>query len=133
MSLAGIAATSFFSGAFAPSGPAKLEQARQEFQQLGQDLQTGNLARAQTDFKNLRQDAGSVTHHHYSYLHANGETGQNSITRVLDQLGQALQVGNLSTAKQSYASLVEDFQQLNPGTGPDGGYVPVPGFVNISA
>ena len=56
MSIAGIAASSFFSGAIAQSAHTKVKQAQQDFQRLGQDLQAGNLARAQADLTALQKD-----------------------------------------------------------------------------
>lgn len=38
MSLAGIAATSFFAGALAPGGHSRTQHIQQDLQQLGQDL-----------------------------------------------------------------------------------------------
>src|SRR6266851_2962962 len=60
MSIAGIAASSFFSGAIAQSAHTKVKRAQQDFQQLGQDLQAGNLEQAQADLTALQKDFPKV-------------------------------------------------------------------------
>jgi type II secretory pathway pseudopilin PulG len=89
MSIAGIAASSFFSGAIAQSTQAKFKQAQQEFQQLGQDLEAGNLAQAQTDLAALQKDFPKATG-------AAPGAAQNDSRRAgpgLQQLSQDLQAG----------------------------------------
>jgi hypothetical protein len=54
MSVAGILSSGLFNYA-AQSVNNNVQQFRQEFQQLGQDLQSGNLSAAQTDFATLQQ------------------------------------------------------------------------------
>ena len=81
---------------------AQMQQFRQEFQQLGQDLQSGNLSAAQTDFAALQQvqQSGSTS-----------STQSNSpIAQEFNQLSQDLKAGNLSAAQQDYATLQQDFQ-----------------------
>lgn len=69
------------------------QQLRQEFTQLGQDLSSGNLTQAQTDFVTLSQAASS-------------QFGSNSpIAKTLNAIGQALQSGSLSSAQQAFGSL----------------------------
>ena len=64
-----------------------------QFQQLGQDLTAGDLAKAQTDFVTLSQAATS-------------QFGSSSpIGQMLNTISQALQSGNLSAAQQAFASL----------------------------
>jgi outer membrane protein assembly factor BamD (BamD/ComL family) len=91
----------------------------QEFSQLSQDLQAGNLSAAQSDFATLQQDFQSQAsqthghHHHHGGGEGQGQGGQ--IGQLLSQLGQALQSGNLSSAQQAYSSLLQDFQQFGQG------------------
>ncbi|MGA8311668.1 MAG: hypothetical protein WB755_16665 [Terriglobales bacterium] len=69
----------------------------QAFKQLSQDLQSGNVSAAQQDFATIQQDVqsqGAQGHHHH---HGGGGSGPSGITQLLDQLGQALQSGNLSS------------------------------------
>ncbi len=77
----------------------------QEFNQLGQDLQSGNLTAASQDYAQLQQDfqtAGAEHHHHHHHQ------GGNQISQLLNQLGQDLQSGDLSDAQQAYATLQQN-------------------------
>ena len=58
MSVAGILSSSLFNYSI-QSAQSKLQQSRQVFQQLGQDLQSGNLPAAQTDFAALQPSGSS--------------------------------------------------------------------------
>jgi len=87
----------------------------QAFAQLAKDLQSGNLSAAQEDFAAIQQDmqsspgqAGGRHHHHH---HGGGAGGENAISSLFSQLGQALQSRDLSTAQQVYSTLQLDFQQ----------------------
>lgn len=96
----------------------------QAFNQLAQDLQSGNLSAAQQDYTAIQQDfqnqaaqAGSQFsqsqgvhgHHHH---HGGGDNDGSEISQLFDQLGQALQSGDLSTAQQVFSTLQQDFQQF---------------------
>lgn len=89
----------------------------QIFGQLGQDLQSGNVSAAQNDFTDIMkeiQNGGSQVHHHHH--HRSGGSGQtNAVQNDLNQLGQALQAGNLSAAQQAYTSIQSDLQQIGVG------------------
>jgi soluble cytochrome b562 len=95
----------------------------QAFNQLATDLQAGNLSAAQQDFSTIQQDfqnqrpqmQGARTHGHHH--HGGEESGMNQINQLLDQLGQALQSGNLSTAEQVFSSLQQEFQQFSQSNG----------------
>lgn len=80
-------------------------QLQQEFQQLGQDLQSGNLSGAQADFSTLQQIApgGSTA----------ATTSSNSISQEFTQLGQDLKSGNLSAAQQDYSKVQQDYQSAH--------------------
>jgi len=90
----------------------------QAFNQLAEDLQSGNLSAAQKDFATIQQDfqnqaaqsqaqaAQGQGHHH---RHGGGESGE--VNQLLNQLGTALQSGNLSTAQQDFNTLQQQFQQ----------------------
>jgi hypothetical protein len=54
MSVTGISGSNLFA-AYNSSGQNKLQQIQQGFQQLGQDLQSGNLSQAQSEFSALKQ------------------------------------------------------------------------------
>lgn len=69
------------------------QMVRGEFQNLGQDLQAGNLAQAQTDFVTLSASVST-------------QYGANSaVSKTLNAIGQALQRGDLSTAQQAFLAL----------------------------
>jgi outer membrane protein assembly factor BamD (BamD/ComL family) len=92
----------------------------QAFNQLAQDLQSGNISGAQQDFANIQQafqNQASQSRGHHHHHHGGGDSGGSAISQLFDQLGQALQSGNLSSAQQAYNSLVQDFQQLGQGAG----------------
>jgi len=93
--------------------------------QLAQDLKSGNLSAAQSDFSTVQQDlqqAGSRlggTHGHHHRHHGGGESSQSSaqqdpISTLFGQLGQDLQSGNVAAAQQAYSSLQQDLQRFAP-------------------
>lgn len=85
----------------------------QDFSQLGKDLQAGNTSAAQQDYVHLQQDvsataSGAHVHHH----HHHGGSGSNDFSQLLQQVGLALQGGNLSAAQQAYTTLQQQIQVL---------------------
>lgn len=102
----------------------------QEFQQLGQDLQSGNLQAAQQDYTSVQQTAqqevqqgaqqsGGHHHHHHVESAQNSSSSSSSssqqanpITQAFSQLAQDLQGGNLQGAQQAFATLQNDLQQI---------------------
>ena len=73
-------------------------KAQQEFQQLGQDLQSGDLSAAQSDLTSLEQlvlQSGSS---------AAPQTNSN-IANAFNQLSKDLQAGNLSAAQKDFSAL----------------------------
>jgi len=169
MSVSGISSNNWFSYYNTQDVQSKMKQIQQDFQQLGKDLQSGNLSGAQADFATLQQllpqnnstssthssnpiaqafsqlstdlQAGNLSaaqqdystiqqdfhnqsaqmqgprmhgHHH----HRGGEgSGTSEINQLLDQLGQALQSGNLTTAQQVFNSLQKEFQHFSQNNG----------------
>jgi outer membrane protein assembly factor BamD (BamD/ComL family) len=79
---------------------------QQEFQQLGSDLQSGNLSAAQTDFSTLQSLVPQ------SSFASKVLQGDNPIGDAFSQLAQDLKSGNISGARQDFASLQKDFQKL---------------------
>jgi hypothetical protein len=77
----------------------QFEQMRTTFQQLGTDLQSGNVAAAQKDFANLTSSPSTTTPTH------------NSMSQTMQQLGQDLQSGNVTAAQQDYATIQRALQQ----------------------
>ena len=80
--------------------PSRFQQLRAEFQQLGQDLQSGNLTQAQQDYTTLSQN-----------LPGAGQAGANPALQAFAQLGQDLQANNLQAAQRDYTTLQQDAQQ----------------------
>jgi outer membrane protein assembly factor BamD (BamD/ComL family) len=81
----------------------QFHQIQQEFHQLGQDLQSGNLSAAQSDFATLQQlqpQSGTTS----------SAPDGNPITQAFNQLAQDLQGGNLPAAQQDFATIQQDFQ-----------------------
>lgn len=110
MSIAGLASAALYSILnlqHSPSqnnGQSNFQQIQNEFQQLGQDLQSGNLSQARQDFTTLQQDMPNST----SSANSNST---NPIEQAFNSLSQDLQSGNLNAAQQDYASLQQDLQQ----------------------
>jgi len=103
MSVTGISTANFFDTTDV-EGETKKRKA--EFDQLGSDIQSGNLSAAQEDYVELTQNS------------ANGASGANSSDPLaidFSALQNALQSGNLSEAQTAYAQIQQDFQ--NPGNG----------------
>jgi outer membrane protein assembly factor BamD (BamD/ComL family) len=164
MSVSGISSSNLLNSYSTQNSQSEMKQIQQEFQQLGKDLQAGNLSAAQSDFATLQQlmpqnsatsstqsnnpitqalnqlskdlQAGNLSaaqqdystiskdfqdqtaqmyaHHHH---HGGGGKGASPISQLFDQLGQALQSGNLSTAQQVFSSLQQQLQQLSQSGG----------------
>ena len=156
MSLIGILSSNLFAAGPAqntqnsPNNPSKFQQIKTEFQQLGQDLQSGNLQAAQQDYSNLRQDVQQIASqqagkHHYHH-HADGSQSasssseqSNPIAQAFSTLAQDLLAGNLSAAQSAFATLRNDLQQIGgflPGgsNGTPGAAAPVvAGSLNVTA
>jgi outer membrane protein assembly factor BamD (BamD/ComL family) len=77
-------------------------QMQQEFQQLGQDLQSGNLSAAQSDFSALQQITQTSS--------TNASQSNNTISQEFNQLAQDLKSGNLSAAQGDYTKLQQNLQ-----------------------
>jgi len=102
MSVSGISSNNFVDYN-TQSIQASMQQFRQEFQQLGQDLQSGNLSAAQTDFAALQQ-AGPQS------ISTSSTQSNTPIAQAFNQLSQDLKSGNLSAAQQDYQTIQQDFQ-----------------------
>jgi hypothetical protein len=102
MSVSGISSSSLFNYN-TQSVQNQIQQFRQEFQQLGQDLKSGNLSAAQADFATL-QPSGPQTNS------ASSTSSNNPIALEFKQLAQDLQTGNLSAAQQDFATIQQNLQ-----------------------
>jgi hypothetical protein len=108
MSVAGILSSSLLDF-ITPNVQNKAQQFRQEFQQLGQDLQSGNLSAAQADFAPLQQSGPQAT---------STSASNNPIATDFKQLSQDLQSGNVASAQQDYTKIQQDFQNRAQGAHP---------------
>ena len=99
MSISAISANSYSDY----SAQSTFQKLKQEFQQLGSDLQAGNLTAAESDFTTLQQDLPQGTSNSASQ-------SADSIAQAFSQLSQDLQAGNLTAAQQDYATIQKDFQ-----------------------
>ena len=106
-------------GATSSSQSSSSNTIAQQFQKLGQDLQSGNLSAAQQDFTSMQQSSQNqaAQGHHGHHHHHGGGAAMSQVDQAVNQLGQALQSGNLSTAQAAYASLTQDLAQLAIGGG----------------
>jgi outer membrane protein assembly factor BamD (BamD/ComL family) len=110
MSLVGILGSSLLSAGVAPNTQtsqntqSNFQAIKTEFEQLGQDLQSGNLTQAQQDFGALSQNFPSAA-----------QSSTSPALQAFTQLGQDLQSGNLSAAQKDYTTLQQDTQQQNSG------------------
>jgi outer membrane protein assembly factor BamD (BamD/ComL family) len=103
MSIAGIASSLYSQISNLQS--SQQTSVRSEFQQLAQDLQSGNLSQAQTDFATLQQSDPAL------------QSGGNSpLQQAFTALGKDLQSGNLPAAQQEFTAIQQVFSQAaQPG------------------
>lgn len=122
MSIAGIATSSnvFFQSTVAQQTQNRFQQIQSQFQKLGQDLQSGNLTQAQSDFATLTQQlpkngqfgAASTSTNGTSSTNATATaTNSSSVLQAFQSLGKDLQAGNLSAAQQDFATIQQGTQQ----------------------
>jgi len=112
MSVLGIAASNFLAALHPAATQSKFKQIQQDFQQLGQDLQSGNLTPAQSDLAALQQLLpGQQTQSATAPTNAtSGAQPVNPISQAVAQLGADLQSGNLPAAQSDFATLQQDLQ-----------------------
>jgi hypothetical protein len=105
MSVSGIASSILFAPASSQNIQSRAQQIQHEFQQLGQDLKSGNISAAQTDFvtlqSGLQQNSSSTT-----------QSG-NPIVQDFTQLASDLKVGNLSAAQRDFTALQESLNNAS--------------------
>ena len=106
MSVAGISSSNF--RFFHQSVQNRKQQFQQELQQLGQDLQSGNLSAAQTDFATIQKSGPQIS----STL---SNQNMSPIAQDFKQLSQDIQTGDISAAQQDYAKIQQDFQSQSAG------------------
>jgi len=72
------------------------------FNQLSQDLQSGNLSAAQSDFATLQKAISQPA--------TTSPTTSDPVTQAFHQLATDLQSGNLSAAQKDFSTLQQDLQ-----------------------
>jgi hypothetical protein len=100
MSIAPVSTNNFINTA-SQASHNNLKQFQQEFQQLGSDLQSGNITAAQQDFAALGVSPATTA------------KATNPVLQQFQQLGQALQSGNTSAAKQDYSKVKQDISKVD--------------------
>jgi len=108
MSVSGVFSSSF-SNTSTENVQNTRQQIQQDFEQLGNDLQSGNLSAAQADFATLEQLMPQNNS-------ATAAQSNNPIAQAFNQLSQDLQSGNLTAAQQAYANIQQDFQNQTART-----------------
>ena len=90
----------------------KFRQVTNDFQQLGQALQSGDLNAAKQAFAALQQFVPNLSSASQAQ---NGQQGssQNPLLADLSAIGKALQSGDLSAAKSAFAKLKQDVQSVS--------------------
>lgn len=103
MSVSGISSSLVDHVQTPPSPQSKRQQFEQTFQQLGQDLKSGNLSAATADLGSLQKLEPQST--------TNSAAFDNSpIGKAFSQLTQDIHSGNLSGARQDYSKIEQDIQ-----------------------
>ena len=80
-----------------------MQQFKQEFQQLGQDLESGNLTAAQADFVTLQQVGPQG-------LSTTTAQSSSPLAQAFNKLSQDLASGNVSAAQQDYTKIQQAIQ-----------------------
>jgi hypothetical protein len=102
-------------GSAATSNPNK-QQIKQGFQQLGQDVQSGNLSKAQSDFASLQQLLPSGQQSSL-LTPASGAQSSNPLAAAVSQLAQDMKSGNATAIQSDLATVQQDVQQLGQQQG----------------
>ena len=71
---------------------------KSQFQQLGQDLTSGNLSAAQSDFATLQHAFGQIPT-------PTSTSSSDPVAQAFQQLSSDLKLGNLSAANQDYSTI----------------------------
>jgi hypothetical protein len=109
MSIAGIFGSSALS-LLSPSTQTPLQKTKQEFQQLGQDLKSGNLSAAQSDITALQQNVAQQSASASTTATISASQTGSVISQDFAKLSTDLKSGNLTAAQADYTSLVQAFQ-----------------------
>jgi outer membrane protein assembly factor BamD (BamD/ComL family) len=107
MSVSGISTTNLYSGSD-QNVVSKRQEIQKEFQQLGEDITSGDLTAAQSDYTALQQLVPKLDSNTSSL-------STDPRVKAFDQLEKDIQSGNLSAAQQDYANIQQMFQNRSEG------------------
>jgi len=110
MSVSGIFSSSFSNNQIS----SQYQLTNSEFQQLGQDLATGNLSSAQSDFAILQQ-AFMQPASTGSTAAASASSTSNPLAQAFQQLSSDLKSGNLTGAQNDYSTIQQDMKSQFSG------------------
>jgi hypothetical protein len=82
--------------------PINLQQFQKQFQQLGSDLQGGNLSTANQEFSSLQALVPG----------SSASQAQSPVVQTFNQLGRDIQSGSLPAAQQDYGTLKTDLNKI---------------------
>ena len=111
-------------GANSQDWQAIMQERKQDMEQLGADLQGGNLSAAQVAFTDLQSTNATNQSQSASPTSAASSTSgssttatsaQSTVAGALTSLSQALQSGNLSDAQSAFSQLQNDLQARGAG------------------
>jgi len=105
MSSIGMMGANMLQSLLAHTTQSKSQKFKQDFEQLGQDLQSGNVTRGQADLTALQSDMPSQQ---------SSPSSPSLNSQMFNQIAQDLQSGNLTAAQSDYATLQQNVQ---PGGG----------------
>jgi phage-related tail fiber protein len=106
MSISGILSSSYNQNQLTGSG----SNYQQQIQQLSQDLTSGNLSAAQSDFATLQ---AAFTQPSTSSPFSSASSTSNTTAQAFNQLATDLQSGNLPAAQKDIATVQHDLQTSN--------------------
>ena len=116
MGIFGVASGILGQIASATSPSPNKQQSKQGFQQLGQDLFSGNLSQAQSDFSSLQQLLPSGQQSSL-LTPASGTQSSSPLATAVSQLALDLKSGNLTAAQSDFATVQQDLQQAGQQAG----------------
>ena len=114
MSVSGVSTSDLLQTSVAQGAQTRFRQIQTQFQKLGQDLQSGNLTQAQSDFATLTQELPNrqqSTANATTAAAGGASTPTSTLAKAFQTLGQDLQAGNLSAAQADFATIQQDVQQ----------------------
>lgn len=107
MSAIGFLSSSVMDALLSRGTQNSFEKFKQNFQQLGQDLQSGNVSKAQADLAALQPAAA---------LNQPSSVSPSLVSQSFNQIARDLQSGNLTAAQSDYTSLEQNLEQASDRT-----------------